>query len=196
MPFSNCRLVAVGILAAILVTTGFQNRLSPEEAKRAIAAEAERAIHALKRKDMEAFASYIHPVKGVRFSPSASVAPSSNIVLTASDVRRWFRSSARRVWGFTDGTGAPIRMNSAEYYNKFVYNRDFANAPVIDFNKSETKSTDRNNVWEVYPDALVVEYYFPPSTPDGNDWASLRLVYEKHEGRWFLVGVIHDAWTI
>jgi len=28
------------------------------------------------------------------------------------------------------------------------------------------------------------------------DWASLRLVFEKFKGTWWLVGVIHAGWTI
>ena len=46
--------------------------------------------------------------------------------------------------------------------------------------------------------AMVVEYHFPGFDPQygGLDWASLRLVFQEFEGRWVLVGIIHDEWTI
>jgi hypothetical protein len=28
------------------------------------------------------------------------------------------------------------------------------------------------------------------------DWESLRLVFQEEGGVWYLVGVIHDEWTI
>jgi hypothetical protein len=28
------------------------------------------------------------------------------------------------------------------------------------------------------------------------DWVSLRLVFLQEDGTWFLVGVVHDQWTI
>jgi hypothetical protein len=31
---------------------------------------------------------------------------------------------------------------------------------------------------------------------EGMDWRSLRLVFEKKNDIWYLVGIIHDQWTI
>jgi (p)ppGpp synthase/HD superfamily hydrolase len=28
------------------------------------------------------------------------------------------------------------------------------------------------------------------------DWRSLRLVFEKKDDIWYIVGIIHDQWTI
>ncbi len=55
-----------------------------------------------------------------------------------------------------------------------------------------------DNSQEYYPGAMVVEYHFPGFDPQygGLDWASLRLVFQEFEGRWVLVGIIHDEWTI
>jgi hypothetical protein len=171
-------------------------RLSPDEARAEIAAETAAVIEAISKKDMDALAKYIHPIKGVRFSPSATIGPTANVVVRQQELHRWFQSTTKRTWGSDDAKGEPIRLTAASYYSRFIYDRNYRIAPITGFNTFNAKSTDRNNVWEVYPNALVVEYYFPPSVADGNDWATLRLVYEKHEGRWFLSGVIHDAWTI
>ena len=31
---------------------------------------------------------------------------------------------------------------------------------------------------------------------DGMDWKSLRLVFQEKDNIWYLVGIIHDGWTI
>jgi len=43
-----------------------------------------------------------------------------------------------------------------------------------------------------------VEYHFPGIDPQygGLDWRSLRLVFQQSGGEWYLVGIIHDQWTI
>lgn len=43
-----------------------------------------------------------------------------------------------------------------------------------------------------------VEYHFPgfEKKYEGKDWKSLRLVFEKKNDRWYLVGIVHDQWTI
>jgi len=28
------------------------------------------------------------------------------------------------------------------------------------------------------------------------DWRSLKLVFKEKDGNWYLVGVVHDEWTI
>ena len=54
------------------------------------------------------------------------------------------------------------------------------------------------NQFEIYDNPIVVEYYFPGFNPEyeGMDWKSLRLVFEKYEDSWKLVGIIHNQWTI
>lgn len=44
-----------------------------------------------------------------------------------------------------------------------------------------------------------VEYYVEGTLvggQPGNDWRALRLVFELVDGRYYLVGIIHDEWTI
>jgi hypothetical protein len=65
--------------------------------------------------------------------------------------------------------------------------------------RRQAKGNSVDNAAQVYPDARIVEYHVPGRNPDygGMDWRSLRLVFEEGEGgRWLLVAVIHDEWTI
>lgn len=51
------------------------------------------------------------------------------------------------------------------------------------------------NVFEVYPTAILAEFHFCNSNGLLN-WRSLRLVFEPRGDLWFLVGIVHDQWTI
>ena len=188
--------VRTGEVNGWITAASLECRLSPDEARAEISTETTAVLEALANKNIAALTKYIDPLKGVRFSPSATVAPNANIVLKKPELSHFFTNTQKRIWGSDDATGELIRLTDSGYYSRFIYDRDYRKSPVIGFNTFEAKSTDRNNAWDVYPNAIIVEYYCPPSAPDGNDWASLRLVYEKDKGRWFLTGVIHDAWTI
>ncbi|NLE25228.1 MAG: hypothetical protein GX625_07790, partial [Clostridiaceae bacterium] len=80
----------------------------------------------------------------------------------------------------------------------FIYDVDFASAEKIGYNEILGHGNTLENSAEVYKDSMVVEYHFPGLDPqyEGMDWRSLRIVFEKHNDTWYLVGIIHDQWTI
>jgi hypothetical protein len=166
-------------------------RVSPEEAKDVIAQQAGDALQALKAADMAKLAQVVHPTKGLRFSPYASVDTKTDVILTASQLKDAMQDSAKRVWGADDGSGAPIRLTFARYFHKFVYDRDFSRASHVSYNRAD-EGTKR--AWENYPNGIVVEYSLPEtgSTPREH----LLLAFEQHQGKWYLSGIIHDGWTI
>ena len=48
-----------------------------------------------------------------------------------------------------------------------------------------------------FPDAKVAEYYIPGTEKYAHlDWKSLRLVYEIYKGKYYLVAIVHNQWTI
>jgi hypothetical protein len=170
-------------------------RLNPDEARLEIAAETASVIRALKEKDAKTLAKFVHPIKSLRFTPNTTVEPKRDVELAGRQIPTLFGKVPLRVWGNFDGSGKPIRLSPFAYYRKFVYDRDFASAPSISFNTFQATATNEDNIWEIYPNALIVEYYVPPSEPAGNDWASRRLVYEKNEGKWYLRAIVHSHWT-
>ena len=103
-----------------------------------------------------------------------------------------------RVWGVYDGSGLPIEMPYAEYQARFVYDQDYLNAEEIGLNERIGQGNTIDNSLEYYPGAMVVEYHFSGFDPAlaGMDWKSLRLVFHEENSEWYLVGIIHDEWTI
>lgn len=160
---------------------------------------ANETIHAIKANDMQGLAAHVHPDKGVRFSPYGAVRTGTDgdLVFSASSIPTAGGDAKVYTWGSHDGSGAPIALTFSAYMQSFVYDRDFANAPVIATNRIVKQGNTRVNLAEVYPQGSFVEYHFPGTEEhSGMDWASLRLVFEQRDGRWYLVGISHDHWTI
>jgi len=147
--------------------------------------------------DLESIAPYVHPEKGVRFTPYSYVTE-KDVVLTREEVENAGNDTEIRLWGHMDGIGTPIELTSEGYYERFVYGQDFINAEKKSQNDPIGGGNSINNASEYYPDAEIFEYHFPGFDEqfDGMDWESLRIVLEKHEGEWYVVGIIHAQWTI
>ncbi len=158
----------------------------------------EAILRALEVGDMEALAGFVHPDKGVRFSPYPYVNPEQDVVLTADEIRTAMLDSRVRTWGAWDGSGEPIEMTFSEYLERFVWDHDYFKADSVSVNESLGQGNSLDNAREVYPDATIIEYYFAGFDPqyEGMDWRALKLVLENRNGQWFLVAIIHGEWTI
>jgi len=172
----------------------------PVEGQPPTALEAARTVmRALEKGDMSVLAAWVHPEKGLRFSPYAYVDTKADLVFTRDQVEKLMKDPKVRVWRYFAGSGDEIKMTYAEYHKRFVYDADFIKEAEIVENKTLGQGTTINNLFEVYPEAShsFVEYYIDGIDPkyEGMDWRSLRLVFEKMGHDHALVGIIHDQWT-
>jgi hypothetical protein len=165
--------------------------------QQAVLDQAFEVVSALKSQDMAALANYVHPKQGLRFSPYAYVKDTYQL-FPAGEVPGLMDDDSEYLWGNYDGSGEPINLTFAEYYTKFIYDVDFASTPQISLNHQLGTGNSIDNAEDYYPGAMVVEFHFPGLDPqyDGMDWRSLRLVFTESNGTWYLVGIIHDQWTI
>jgi len=152
----------------------------------------------LKDKNYQALAQYIHPEAGVRFSPYGYINTKENVIIQADQLNNMLANNEKIVWGAYDGTGDEIKLTLQEYFDKFVYEVNFIKAEKLSVNQSLAKGNSLNNIEEVYPDAEYTESYFSgfEKKYNGMDWRALRLVYKEYGGKKYLVGIIHDQWTI
>lgn len=160
---------------------------------------AKQVVEAFKAQDGKRLASLVHPEKGVRFSPGAYVDIASDIVFSRAQIETFWTDKKTYTWGFADGTGDPINMTPSQYCSRYIMNRDFLNPSSINVNSDQAAGNTNNNAASVYPNGTRVEYYIKPTTGEDQaelDWTALRLVFERRGESWFLVGVIHDEWTI
>ncbi|NJD60793.1 MAG: hypothetical protein C3F13_16965 [Anaerolineales bacterium] len=153
-------------------------------------------INVIKADDSVALSQYVHPQMGLRFSPYSYVKDSDQ-VFTTQQVAGLLDDSTVYLWGNYDGSGEPINLTFADYYAKFIYDVDFADAPQLSLNHRLSTGNSIDNSQEYYPGSMIVEFYFPGFDPQygGMDWRSLRLVFMQDDGTWYLAGLIHDQWT-
>lgn len=156
------------------------------------------AIELIKEKDFNALSEYVHPEKGVRFTPYFYIDTDVDQVFTPEEVAGLMEDEEVYHWGNYDGTGDPIELKFSDYYDRFVYDNDFANPQIIGNNVPIGQGNTLDNVVEAYPNGHFIEFHFKQIDPqyEGMDWSSLRLVFEEMNGVWYLVGIVHGQWTI
>jgi uncharacterized protein YraI len=170
----------------------------------AVATQAAGIIMALKTRNLETLSRLAHPDKGVRFSPYTYVrvepgaTEGADLVFSSAHIAGFFADQTVYRWGHFDGSGEPIDLTFDAYFERFIYDADFARPHAVGYNEVIGRGNTINNVAEVYPSAITVEYHFEGFDPTfaGFDWRSLRLVLEEKAGIWYLVGIVHDEWTI
>jgi hypothetical protein len=154
-------------------------------------------INLIKEKDMAELSNYIHPTKGLRFTAYGHI-DDEDQVFNANQLADSLNNSQTFTWGRYDGTGDPIDLSFGDYYDKFIYDEDFSSPHIIGINIIVGEGNTLNNIEEFYPNAEFIEFHFKGFDPqyEGMDWKSLRLVFEEENGNLYLVGIIHDQWTI
>lgn len=207
------RKLATILIAATLFTSPFMQgaapaqegaprgyTLSPAEAKKLTAASARQIMLALKNRDMQKLASFVHPRRGVRFSPYVYVDVKTTRVLSRGQLVSLYRSNRRLTWGEWDGSGDHISMTFRQYLKRFVYRQDLLSDKAPAYNpESRHSGNDIDNLLEIYPRSIIVAYGHEGITgPQGGamDWQTLYLIFEKSGNNWYLVGIANDEWTI
>ena len=191
-------MVVLGVLGLVKIGTKKPGTNIIEEkpgVEETVMRRADEVVLGLMEQNMQKVAEMIGPNSEVVFWPYGN-AVSQGVRLTRDGVNNWWKDEKRYVWGTAAGSGKEIKMNKKDYFNRYIYDKDFAGAEVISFDRV-TKGADEKAIRQAFPGAHWVEYYFSGFNPkyEGMDWESLKLVFEEKEGNWWLGGIIHDQWT-
>jgi hypothetical protein len=151
----------------------------------------------LRDRDLQRLSDTIDPQKGLRFAPYPHIDEKSERLFQAGGLPT-FKDTNKLNWGAYDGSGEPIELTFREYFEKFVYDQDYASAPSVKVNQLLGVGNVKFNAKEVYPEASFVEYHFPgfDKKNDGMDWESLVLVFRPAGEEWKLCAIVHGQWTI
>ncbi|ANF51780.1 hypothetical protein A0O34_15265 [Chryseobacterium glaciei] len=153
-------------------------------------------LKTLKNKDYKRFAEFIHPEKGVRFSMYAFVDPKEDKQFSKTDFEKYQPTKTLFTWGSYDGSGDPYRATINDYLGKWVFSKDFT-ASQFSLDKFQGGGNSLNNLEKTYPKLNFTENYIKGTEKNGEmDWKTLRFVFEEFKGKYYLVGVINDQWTI
>ncbi len=153
-------------------------------------------LNLLQKEQYDKFIGFIHPEKGMRFSMYAHVDPQKNKVFSREDFQKYINSNIRFTFGEKDGTGEKYVISLGKYIQEWVLKRDFSKAELL-HNTFKGEGNSLNNLKEIYPNSEFTEFYISGTEQYGGmDWNALRLVFEKFEGKYYLVAIINDQWTI
>ncbi len=153
-------------------------------------------LSTLKAKDYTRFSSYIHPEKGVQFSMYAYIQPNQDKRFSRQEFIKYAPTNIKFTWGEKDGSGDKLVLSIKDYFNNWVFNRDFTKGE-YQLNTFKGSGNSLNNLQETYAGFNFTENFLPGSEQySGMDWNSLRLVFEELHGTYYLVAVINDEWTI
>ena len=156
---------------------------------------AQQTLGFLKNKDWGALGAMVHPEQGLTFSPYGYVDTDTAVCLGAGDVKALEYDDEVRVWGSFDGSGEPIELTFAAYYDRFVFDRDFTKAPQVAVDRV-IRTNLLDNLYVFGNGGAYVDFHVPGSELyEGMDWASLRLMFAAWEGELYLVAIVHDQWT-
>lgn len=158
---------------------------------------AEEVLDALAEEDFTALSRLVHPERGVALTPYSTVSDCDRVLLP-QQVAALEENEEVYTWGLEDGIGEPIRLTGTEYFDRYVYNADYAAAPEQGVDEVLMQGNALENVLTAYPDDRFVEYHFPSldESREGFDWCSLKVVLAPCQGDWYLVGLIHSEWTV
>jgi hypothetical protein len=157
----------------------------------------QQVLESLKTEQYNQLLPMIHPETCLRFSPYQYL-NTDNQIICPSDVDSFTSSLEPITWGHFDGTGKPINLTFIDYHQQFVYDQDYLKPSVVGFNLEVSSGNSINNIQEIFPNGIMIEYHFPGIDPryGGMDWRSLRLVFVPDNGQWYLTAIIHGEWTI
>lgn len=160
----------------------------------------EKALTAFKQRDYTTLAEMVHPEEGVRFSSYGYIDTLLDKVISADWIRKQgtLPKQDKLKWGEYDATGKSIFFTLDGYIKEFVYDAEFLQPEKKAVNQFIGGGNSQNNLLAIYNGCDFTECHFSGFDPkyDGMDWKSLRLVFKLKDGKYYLVGVVHDEWTI
>jgi hypothetical protein len=103
------------------------------------------------------------------------------------------------LFGYTDGKGDPVNMTTSEFIDKWIYTKDYVNAPQIAVNSTLGGGNSLNSLKKDIGDRDFVAFHFPgfEAKYDGMDWTTIYLVFDHdNTGAYKLRAIAKDNWTI
>ena len=147
----------------------------------------------IKEGDYVRLAEWVHPGKGIFLVPSSLINTAHHLNFSAEAVRRFRTDNTLYLWGTTKAEGAPIKLKASGFFPQYLYDLNYAAAPVIGINRMVDEKRALENINEAFPQACYVELNYPSASDSqqGDKWESLILVFEEYGGERKLVALIH-----
>jgi len=211
-PVSRALLVIIGIVAGVVIAgiiytamgysifSGEKEPETPDKNENAQLIElAYSIVESIRDGDYAALSEAAPPEFGVVFSPYATIVLKPNQCFFAEQIAAFETDTSLYMWGKYIDSGEPIDMTVADYFAEFVFDRDYSAAPIIGVNHIIRRGNALENIKEVFPNAIFVEFHIPGCEKDGAeefDWSTLRLGFEEYEGGLKLTLILHSEGAV
>jgi hypothetical protein len=171
-------------------------KMSESEKKEVLKKTNDEILQILKSGDYQKMSEFIHPQKGVRFSMYAYIDIKEDMHFSKTDFEKYVQTQTKFTWGSHDGSGDLYKETIKNYLGKWVFSKDFT-ASTYSLNEFQGGGNSLNNLKEIYPKHDFTENYIKGTEKYGEmDWKTLRFVYEEFQGKYYLIAVVNDQWTI
>jgi len=193
------------ITSIIYTTTGFsifgrapRATVPVQEAENVeITLLAYRVLEYIRDDDFISLSHVVHPDYGVLLSPYATIDLTTDRRFAADEIAVLISDNTVYVWGVFNGSGEPIKLTPAEYFEVFVPAAEHIDATLIGINQVVRSGNALENLTDVFPSASFVDFHIPArDSSDEPDWRSLRLAFEEYEGYYKLIAIVYNKWTI
>jgi len=145
------------------------------------------------RNDMgEAFAAYIHPVKGVVMTWDVHFGTPFDLIFQRADILALEKEGSKKIdWGKSPASGKKITIGLYNYMLKLT--RPFQEIEKVvhlqglkGFKCAPQSECRAYEIFWQSNDATIPEY----------SWQGLVVVLERYYGKWYVVGILRDRWTV
>ncbi|SFV90850.1 hypothetical protein MNB_SV-4-652 [hydrothermal vent metagenome] len=149
-------------------------------------------LHRLEYGGKDGFAAYVHPLKGVVMSWHVHFGGENDIRFKREDIQNiQKRRDQKRFWGYTYGKGDEVYMSLFEYMAKLT-------KPLNIISQTVQLKTLKGFVCPPQTECKGYEVFWRDEntkTPE-YDWQGLVMIFERYQGKWYVVGLLRDRWTI
>ena len=194
------RLILVILMAPALFLAGFSPKYGekimkiPDNIKAYVSAV--ETLTAISNRDYGILSKYAHSKKGIVFSPDCYVSYEEDSTFLPEEIEKFYAGNVH-YWGYYDASDIPLNLTADEYFELYVYNKDYLHCKNIGINVVLGVGNGVENVAEAFPESIFIEFYDEGTEfYEGLDWGSLKLVLVKENGRYKVVAIINSGYVL
>lgn len=156
-----------------------------------------KVLTAIRNRDYQLLADYVHPEKGIIFSPDSYVDYNEDPIFSAEQIRAFGSDNTIYSWGYFDVSEKLIELTASEYFDEFVYDKEYIYSRQIGINTIVCSGNLEENVADLFPNAIFIDFHDEGTEEvDRIDWSDLKIVLEKYNGALNVIAVINSRATM
>lgn len=142
--------------------------------------------------DNENILPYLYPEKGIVTTWNVRFGGKEDILFGYSDIKNIKKNRYQKMhWGHTYGKGDDVFMSLYDYVSALT-------RPFKDISKIEALKNLKGFKCPTNSECKGYEVFWLNDNSDTKeyDWLGLVVILEKYQGKWYVVAILRDRWTI